>query len=688
MLGRPAIAVLAVGLGFSLVTVQPAPAADAAVLRPDLVVSAVTAAAEVRAGTSLTVSVTTKNRGRSRAAASITKVFLSADRAVGGDIAVATVEVPRLRPGRRYAARPALRVPAGAAARNYHLIACADTRKVVRESRERNNCRVADRMVRVTPATTAVPDFPLTPDPITVNPDPDDARAVSETIYDISQSTTIKATGADGTTYTLVIPAGALIGPETITLTPLTGVGNLPLSGGLEAAVQLQPHGLVLLKPGTLTIDSPNLGPIAQQTPFYFHEGGKDFHLYPVLLPKAGDDASVVRFPIGHFSTPGVGLASPADRANVMDHPAFRDQAQVDGQIADLLSQARKADPDGGGSLDPTFAQSFEAIMNSHYDGAVKPQLAAAELNPRNDALVRDAIADALAWARAMELHLSGKDGYTSARTQDAWDRIERVLKAVYLDRWSRCSQNSELEVLPHLLAVARQAALLGYAWADAAWERWQDCVRFEVRFDSRVSFTGTWPVGGEELNDFPHTGTGNWRAQAKVITDIGDGSFITQGPLSLTQASYHDQYSYPRSDDTICSGFSDQTASVPGILRAGVIPAFKTNLQEVPPGGVWKEPVVDLVISATPTGVKDIVRVVDCGGSDYTDTYTSRWQEQYLAFRNGSGTISLTGTKADRAGDLLYAKSWQHSESDPNHLGSRDWSETTVLEVWHKPVR
>ena len=686
MLGRPATAALAAGLGVSLLTLQPAPAADAAVRRPDLVVTALTAPAEVRAGTTLRVAVTSKNAGRGRAAASVTKIYLSADRSVGSDLAVATVQVPRLRPGGRHVAKPTLRVPPSAAVRSYRLIACADTRKQVRESRERNNCRIADRAVRVTGASTAAPDFPLSPSPITVAPDPDEARAVSKRANP-AESTTIEATGADGTTYTLVIPAGALIGPETITLTPVAAVGDLPLSGGLEAAVELKPHGLVLLKQAQLTIDSPGLGPIAQQTPFYFHEGGEDFHLYPILLPEPGDDASVVRFPIEHFSTPGVGLGTQGDRDGVGDHPTARDQGQIAGQIAELLRQAREADPNGDGPVDSGLAPAIESLMNSYYDGVIKPQLAAAEGNPRNDALVRDAIADALSWVRNMQLYLSGGgDPYTSTRTDDAMDRIERVLKAVYLDRWNRCSQDHELEVLPQLLTISRQAALLGYAWADAPFERFKDCSRYEVRFDSRISFDGAWAVGGEELYKYPHTGSGDWRAQATTTNALGDNTFITQGPLSLTEATYHDSYSYPRSDGSICSGSTVQTGSVPGTIQTGVAPSFEPNPREVPPDGVWQEPIVKLVIIASPAGVKDITRTVNCGGGDYTDTSSSRWIEQFADFHGGSGSISVTGTKADRSGEVLYARTWDNSESTPTNHGSLDWSETTVLEVWHKP--
>lgn len=671
-----------------LTLVQPVPVATAAARRPDLVVSALSSAAEVTAGTTLRVRLTTKNRGRSRAAASITKVYLSADRRVGRDVAVGTIRVPRLKPGRKHIARLDLRVPARAAARNYRLLACADARRRVRESREGNNCRLATRAVQVTAADDGVPDFPLTPDPITVAPAVDESRAVEERVDNPFVAKSITATGADGTTYTLDIPAEALIGPETITLTPVTAVGGLPLSGELVAGVELKPHGLVLMKPATLTIDSPNLGPIGQQTPFYFHEGGEDFHLYPVLLPEPGDDKNVVRFQIEHFSTPGVGLGTAGDRAGVNNHPPARDQAQIAGAISDLIREAREADPNGDGPGDPDLGSKIEALMNAHYDGVIKPQLAAAEQNPRNDALVRDAIADALSWVRNMQLHLSsGDDPYSSARTEDAAARVERVLKAVYLDRWKRCSQDHELEVMPHLISIARQALLLGYSWGDAAWQRFLDCARFELRFDSRISFDGTWPVGGEQLHDYPHTGSGDWRAQATLLADFGAGTFLTQAPLSLTEWGYHSEYSYPRSDGTTCSGSTDQVGTEPGILHGGVAPHFEVNPKEVPPEGEWEEPEVDLFIAITALGVKDVTRTVNCAGGDYTETSSSRWHQQFTAFRNGFGSVSVTGKKADRSGDLLYAETWDHFVSHPNHLGSQDWSETTVLEVWHKPA-
>jgi hypothetical protein len=684
MIRRPATASLAAGLVASLLTLD-TPAADAAARRPDLVVTAVSAPADVRAGATLQVSVTTKNIGRSRAAASRTRIYLSADKARGGDLAVATLRTPRLRPDRRQAAQVSLRVPARAAARRYHLIACADALNQVRESREGNNCRVAKRMVRVTAATSAGPDFPLTPDPLSVDPDPDEARSVSKTAGP-TESTTIKATGADGTTYTLVVPAGALVGPEQITLTPVSSVGDLPLSGGLEAAVELKPHGLVLLKQATLTIDSPDLGPLAQQTPFYFHGDGDDFHLYPVLQPKAVDDASIVRFPIDHFSTPGVGLGTAADRANVVNHPTGRLQGQIAGQISDLIRGAREAELNGTGGLSDVAPQ-IEALMNSYYDGAIKPQLAAAEADPRDTGAAFTAIEDALAWLRSMQLHLYGDDDTNATpRMRDAFDRVIRVFTAVYNDAWKRCSQEHELEMLPLLLRISRQAQLLGLSWGPAAEQRFKDCARFELRLDSTVTFAGTWPLGGEQLFDVPHTGNGTWRAQATTTNGLGDNGGVTEASLPLTTAQYHSEYSFKRSDGTTCHGSTDQVGSMPGTLRTTVLPTFSPNPKEVPPGTKWTPTPVDVLIQVTPTGVIDQRRTVGCDGSDFTNELTSEWLFTVRNFHPADLGL-LFGKKADRSDDLVYARTWNNSESEPNHLGSETWTETTAIEVWHKPA-
>ena len=601
----------------------------------------------MQAGATLQVSVTTKNAGRSRSAASTTKVYLSADRSVGGDIAVATVQVPRLRPGRQNVARPTLRVPASAAVREL-------PRDCVRR-----HPQAGARVERS--ATTAgwptarsgsprpppeVPDFPLDPDPITVDPDPDEARAVSETIYDTTQSTTIKATGADGTTYTLVIPAGALVGPETITLTPLAKVDDLPLSGGLEAAVELEPHGLVLLKQATLTIDSPSLGPIAQQTPFYFHEGGEDFHLYPTCCPSpattpawCGSRSSTSR-PRRRLS------ATSADRAGFGSHPTARDQGQIAGQIADLIRKAREADPERRrGITDPSSRAQIEAIMNatttapSSRDWSTPRPTPATPVPPSPPSMT-----PCPGCAPCSSTSTGGGDlDLDRTRMRDAFDRaLAGLHRGLQLTRWKRCSEEHELEMLPLLLAVCPAGSVLGLLVGPTAAERAVQgllAVRAPLRLegvlrrDLAAGRRGALQVPAHRARGLAGKGDGHQRPGREHLHQSGE--------LPLTPATYHDSTAIPvRRHDLL-------RRSRPDRLHAGDDAHHRARVVQAQPAGGAARPRWHWSPSCGSGHQLDAdrrhghSRTLDCGGGDYTDSTTSRWLSQFLTSTAGSASIS-----------------------------------------------
>lgn len=94
-------------------------------------------------------------------------------------------------------------------------------------------------------------DAPARPVNLELSLDRDEARA--RTIGPAGG--TISATGADAARYTLRLPKGALLGETRITMTPVRSLGGLPLDGGMVAAVHLEPDGLALMAPATLTID-------------------------------------------------------------------------------------------------------------------------------------------------------------------------------------------------------------------------------------------------------------------------------------------------------------------------------------------------------------------------------------------------------------------------------------------------
>jgi hypothetical protein len=133
---------LTLALGAALLA--PAGSASAATPRPDLVVTKVTHTG------GLSVTVTTKNRGRRTAGASRTALFLSRDVVRDtADLRLGDRAVRRLKAGRSARATRTGRIPSAVAAGTYVLLACADDRRKVREASERNNCKLAKAPVIV-----------------------------------------------------------------------------------------------------------------------------------------------------------------------------------------------------------------------------------------------------------------------------------------------------------------------------------------------------------------------------------------------------------------------------------------------------------------------------------------------------------------------------------------------------------
>ena len=146
---RTAVVGAAALVAASLAVVVTAGESSAAPKRPDLQLTRTAAPpAQVDQGGSFRVSLTVANRGRATAKPTSVRLYLSKDRAPGGDVVGATAKVKRLPAKRSTTVRSLVRVPRQAKGR-YWLLACADPTKKVRESSERNNCRVSSRSFEV-----------------------------------------------------------------------------------------------------------------------------------------------------------------------------------------------------------------------------------------------------------------------------------------------------------------------------------------------------------------------------------------------------------------------------------------------------------------------------------------------------------------------------------------------------------
>jgi subtilase family serine protease len=121
-------------------------ASPAAVVRvgPDLTVSALTAPTSATAGSTMTVSDTTKNVGGGEAPASTTQFYLSINATIdAADVLLGSRAVAGLAAGASDSGSTALAVPAGEAPGTYYVIAVADGPGAVVETTETNNTRAS-----------------------------------------------------------------------------------------------------------------------------------------------------------------------------------------------------------------------------------------------------------------------------------------------------------------------------------------------------------------------------------------------------------------------------------------------------------------------------------------------------------------------------------------------------------------
>lgn len=146
------------GIGFFMVFAVLVSGAGTAAAkpRPDLVLGQAPAVPKAAyPGTHVKVKDVVKNEGRRKAKRSVVRYYLSLDKKRGrGDVRLeGSRRVKALKAQKRSRGRTRVLIPAEFALGRYRLLACADDKKKVKETRERNNCR-ASRALEVSLLTS------------------------------------------------------------------------------------------------------------------------------------------------------------------------------------------------------------------------------------------------------------------------------------------------------------------------------------------------------------------------------------------------------------------------------------------------------------------------------------------------------------------------------------------------------
>jgi hypothetical protein len=136
----------------------------------------------------------------------------------------------------------------------------------------------------------------------------------------------VSTTASNGVTYTLIVPPEALKDTVSITLTPISSMGNTPLSAGVTAAVQMEPSGLSFKRSAKLRIGA--VSSVAVGKRLIGFSTANDGTKFRFNTPTA--QAGLLELSINHFSDAGVGNATDAEIAGIPPIEPLADQTSDD----------------------------------------------------------------------------------------------------------------------------------------------------------------------------------------------------------------------------------------------------------------------------------------------------------------------------------------------------------------------
>ena len=310
-------------------------------------------------------------------------------------------------------------------------------------------------------------------DPIQLQVVADESSAV-EAIIPI-EGGTLSVTGADGTRYTLEIPADVLVEETTIRMTPVESIEGLPWGDESALAVRLEPEGIHFLDFVDLIVEPASDIPVAEQILFGFEGPSND-----LLLALPSLEPGEIRLKLLHFSGYGVTKGFLADTKELAKRIGGDHETRISSLAAAAVQAARESD----GTLD------LESHFDAFYERVVKPRI---ERAGESCAAARLALTSAVGLERQSQL-LGGRE-YISPETFTSL--LETGSKICLQEEFELCRDDHIVHRIVFVwLGIERVAQLLGAPeGGSSSFEEGarlvEQCLRFELEFTSTAEVSG-----------------------------------------------------------------------------------------------------------------------------------------------------------------------------------------------------
>ena len=481
----------------------------------------------------------------------------------------------------------------------------------------------------------------LDPDtePVTVTTTVDQSRAASARIGPAGG--TLTASAADGSKFTLEIPADALVEEIEVTMTPIESMDGLPLKDGLAAGVQLEPEGMSFYDFVTLTIEPAEVIPVEQQLPI-----GTSGETGAVYIPMIDSDPDAIRLLLMHFSSAGVSKGYAADLAPVRQRLGGDAEARINSLMTQEMARARQA------GEDPDTA-TLAALDKQYRDQVLNPRIAAAGESCAAGRLAQETI---LRYGRQSELMGLG---YNYAKAMS--DIAAKVGSKCVREEYELCrDQHIVHRMIPVLLGLERENELMGGSELDGVIAEAEDltrkCLHFELEFESTARMES-----GDVYNE------SEMESSIEITFEVGSMPPVVTGSSALVNLDY--EVSDPGG---ACSTTGNRGGGTFEVSDLHFVVDVKDKDDRV---GYVK----DVLLTYAP-GISTETITASCNGMTFTTPPAAIWSNTYMGVHQSE--IGGSGGQETAGGDqpppipkltIPQLESLMQSGAPPSGLGTEE---------------